>query len=274
MILQIISVLFILFLLWKFQNYFIIVPPNHMVIVERFGKFYKQIGPGFHFIVPYIERIHRVKWSYIDQKSQRVRINEYMIPCDNNQMDVPPIHCTSKDEMQVIVDVTLFYSIVDGKKAAYSTVDSLNLFYQSSVQAIRNQIASIDSIRLIGSGTKVGGGIKDRINKTMKCGIECNKILVQSIDYTNKEIASEKQRIQTELKTLEYKSTLQKVEYTMEIEKRALERDKLLSQGFTHEQIIQLRQIDALKTANTVYSVFRCFSSFLTFSTKCINITQ
>jgi regulator of protease activity HflC (stomatin/prohibitin superfamily) len=237
MILTILLILFVLFLLWKFQNYFIIIPPKHIAIIERFGHYSKQIGPGFHFIVPYIEHIHRVHWSYIEQHGRKVNVNEYIIPSVNNQMDVPPIQCTSKDEMQVIVDVTLFYTIVDIKTAAYDTPDALNLFYHSCIQAIRSQISTTKSAEgTFGDTLPLAALIQERIGT--KCGLECTKVLIQRIEYVDKEIVNEKQRIRSKLKT---QKALFEIEQ-LNVETASLRYKKLLEQGFTNEQIIQLEQ--------------------------------
>ena len=66
--LDIITVLFlvILFIIWKM---FIVIPMREVGIKERLGKFKGRLDPGFHFLIPFIDRVayrHEMREQVLD----------------------------------------------------------------------------------------------------------------------------------------------------------------------------------------------------------------
>lgn len=65
-----ILVLIVLFVLVKT---FVVVPMRENVVVERLGKFRAVLQPGFHFLIPFFDRIayrHEMREQVIDIPSQ------------------------------------------------------------------------------------------------------------------------------------------------------------------------------------------------------------
>lgn len=231
MILPIVGlILLLLFFLWKFSEYFIVVPPGTFVVVERLGKYNRQLDSGWHILFPYFERLRRVKWSYMGQNNEVVHKTYRYIPFDNIQMDVPPVCCMSSDQVQLTVDIVLFYTITGGKDAMYHTPDLLDMFYSCSMQSIRNSFGDINSRNLSGKDSGISAVIKHAINSLLdkEAGIKCNQVLVQSIVHSN---------------NLARKAELLNVD----IDKATVKYTRLIKVGFSLEQIIRLEQIDALK---------------------------
>ena len=80
---------------------FIVVSERENVIKERFGKFAGNLKPGFHFMVP-----------LVDKAAYRHDVREQPI-------DVPPQSCITRDNIQVEVDGILYLKVVDAYKASY-----------------------------------------------------------------------------------------------------------------------------------------------------------
>jgi regulator of protease activity HflC (stomatin/prohibitin superfamily) len=80
---------------------FIIVTERENVIKERFGKFAGNLKPGFHFMMP-----------IVDKAAYRHDVREQPI-------DVPPQSCITRDNIQVEVDGILYLKVVDAYKASY-----------------------------------------------------------------------------------------------------------------------------------------------------------
>lgn len=99
-----ITVLFLLFLfiLWKM---FIVVPMREAAILERVGKYAGTLGPGFHFLVPFVDNI-----AYRHETREQV-------------VDVPPQVCITKDNVQVEVDGLVYMKVMDPVKASYGIGD-------------------------------------------------------------------------------------------------------------------------------------------------------
>lgn len=97
-----IAVLFILLVLWKM---FLVVPQRMAVIKERLGKFQGTLEPGFHFMLPFLDRA-----AYKQEMREQI-------------IDVPPQSCITRDNIQVEVDGVVYLKVVDPRLASYGIGD-------------------------------------------------------------------------------------------------------------------------------------------------------
>ena len=92
-----ILVLITLFVLVKT---FVVVPMRENVVVERLGKFRAVLQPGFHFLVPFFDRI-----AYRHDMREQV-------------IDVSGQSCITRDNIQVEVDGLVYLQVLDPEQAA------------------------------------------------------------------------------------------------------------------------------------------------------------
>ena len=78
-----------------------LVPTQSAYIVERLGKYHKTLGPGFHALIPFLDRVAYIQ----DLKEQTI--------------EVPPQECFTKDEVRIEVDGVMYLSVVDPVRASY-----------------------------------------------------------------------------------------------------------------------------------------------------------
>lgn len=92
---------------------FVVVPMREAVIVERLGKFRAVLPPGFHFLIPFFDRI-----AYRHETREQV-------------IDVPSQACITRDNIQVEVDGLVYLQVLDPERASYGIEDyrraSINL---------------------------------------------------------------------------------------------------------------------------------------------------
>ena len=93
--------LFFLILVSKFFTSIRVVPTQSAYIVERLGDYHKTLGPGFHALIPFLDRVAFIR----DLKEEAI--------------DVPPQECFTKDEVRVEVDGVMYISVTDPVKASY-----------------------------------------------------------------------------------------------------------------------------------------------------------
>jgi len=106
------------------------------------------------------------------------------------QMDIPPIHCLTKDRIQVDVDATLMYNVTDPERAVYHTDDPLNLLFQHAQQALTEIVSTLtaDDMR---QWRVVAGKVHIRINEYIKeegqnCGVSCTRFIIQGVKMDDK----------------------------------------------------------------------------------------
>lgn len=119
------GVLFVILVFALFRSLFF-VPTKSAFIVERFGKYLKTMEPGFHAVVPFIDKV-------VD----RVNLKEMTI-------DVPPQFCFSKDEINLEVDGVVYLAVIDPAKASYGIVNYLNAAVQLARTTTRSVIGTLE----------------------------------------------------------------------------------------------------------------------------------
>lgn len=95
-----ITILFLIFLLILYKL-LLVVPMREVNVVERLGKFRAVLQPGFHFLIPFFDRV-----AYVHDTREQV-------------LDVPPQSCITKDNIQVEVDGYVYLKVMDGQRASY-----------------------------------------------------------------------------------------------------------------------------------------------------------
>lgn len=84
-----------------FTRLFQIVEFREEVIQERLGKYKKTLKPGFHFLIPFVDRP-----AYSQEMREQV-------------IDVPSQTCITKDNIEVTVDGLVYLKVMDSYKASY-----------------------------------------------------------------------------------------------------------------------------------------------------------
>ena len=105
--------LFALLIIFVLSKTAIIVPARTICVKERLGKFAGIMNPGFHILVPFMDRV-----AYRHEAREQV-------------FDVPAQSCISRDNIQIEVDGLVYIKVLDPVKASYGIenyrVASINL---------------------------------------------------------------------------------------------------------------------------------------------------
>ncbi|MFO7845880.1 MAG: stomatin-like protein [Balneolaceae bacterium] len=104
---------------------FIIVEMREEVIQERLGKYKKTLKPGFHFMIP-----------FIDRAAYRQEMREQVI-------DVPSQTCITKDNIEVAVDGLVYLKVMDSYRASYGISDYIAAAVNLAQTTMRSEIGKI-----------------------------------------------------------------------------------------------------------------------------------
>ena len=115
-----------LVLIVKFFRSIRLVPTPSAYVVERLGRYSKTLGPGFHALVPFVDRVAFIR----DLKEETV--------------DVPPQECFTRDEVQVEVDGVIYISVTDPVKASYGVTDYSFAAMQLAQTTTRSVIGTLE----------------------------------------------------------------------------------------------------------------------------------
>ncbi len=116
---------FVLLALWVLVKLMVIVPMRQNNIVERLGKFLAVLKPGFHLVIPFVDRI-----------AYRQEIREQV-------MDIPAQSCITKDNIQVSVDGLVYLKVMDAERASYGIGDYKRASVNLAQTTMRSEIGKL-----------------------------------------------------------------------------------------------------------------------------------
>jgi regulator of protease activity HflC (stomatin/prohibitin superfamily) len=114
--------IFAMFIVWQMM---IIVPMRELAVVERLGKFHKVLVPGFHFLIPFFDRI-----AYVHETREQV-------------IDIPSQSCITNDNMQVMVDGLVYLKVMDARRASYGIGNYINASINLAQTTMRSEVGKL-----------------------------------------------------------------------------------------------------------------------------------
>lgn len=178
---------------------FIVVEFREEVIQERLGKFKKNLQPGFHFLVP-----------FIDRPAYKREIREQVL-------DVPSQTCITKDNIEVAVDGLVYIKVMDAYKASYGISNYQAASINLAQTTMRSEVGKITLDDTFSEREKMNENIVREIDKA------ADPWGIKVLRYEIKNIRPSKEIIDT-------------MEKQMEAE-RAKRAEITLSEGFRQARI-------------------------------------
>ncbi|KFZ36769.1 protease [Shewanella mangrovi] len=136
--------LLVLFVLYKLM---LIVPMREVHVIERLGKFRTVLAPGFHFLIPFFDRV-----AYKHDTREQV-------------LDVPPQSCISKDNIQLEVDGLVYLRVMDGKLASYGIEDYRMAAVNLAQTTMRSEIGKLTLSETFSERERLNEAIVREIDK-------------------------------------------------------------------------------------------------------------
>lgn len=119
---------------------FFSVDQGHCVVVTLFGKYHKTAYQGLHFKVPFTKLYKVGNWGDVANKD---RGKYSLIELTEQITDTRPKECHTKDNVSVTIDASIYWKIIDVKKALFE-VDALPASLRDTcLNALRSEIGKL-----------------------------------------------------------------------------------------------------------------------------------
>jgi len=143
---------------------FVLVPQQHVMILERFGRFVRVLEPGFKF-----------KWPLLEAIAYHHSLKEQVLGIDSQT-------AITRDNVKVRIDGVLYFKINDPTKASYEVAQPIRALSLLAQTSMRSEIGKLDLDRTFEERESLNVNIKEALNEaSVKWGIECMRYEIKDI---------------------------------------------------------------------------------------------
>jgi regulator of protease activity HflC (stomatin/prohibitin superfamily) len=145
-----------------------IVRPTHKGLIERLGKYKKLANPGFHWIIPLIDRLFFVN------------ITEQMV-------DAEPQEIITNDNLNASVDAQVYFRVKSDEESVKGSTYDVNDYRWQIVNLARTTLRNIIGTLTLKSANSERGKINSELHETLhhetkNWGIEIIRTELKQID--------------------------------------------------------------------------------------------
>ncbi len=164
-----------------------LVQQAEAIIVERLGRYSRTLGPGIHFVMPFIETPRSIAWSYfkeVDNKRYHrfTRISE-RIDLREAVYDFPKQNVITKDNVTMEINALVYYQITDPRAAVYEVFNLSEAIEKLAQTTLRNVIGSMDLDESLVSRDLINNKLRIILDEASdKWGVKINRVELQEVN--------------------------------------------------------------------------------------------
>jgi len=145
-----------------------IVRPTHRGLIERLGKYHNFAGPGFHWIIPVIDRL-------------------FMVNITEQMVDAEPQEIITNDNLNAKVDAQVYFKVKPDEESVKGSIYNVNNYKWQIVNLARTTLRNIIGTLTLKSANSERGKINADLYKTLHTetqtwGIEIVRTELKEID--------------------------------------------------------------------------------------------
>lgn len=158
-----------------------VVPQSQVFVVERFGKFSKTLPAGINVIVPLIDKVRH-----------RISILERQLPA----FDISVI---TKDNVEVILEATNFYRIIDAARSVYRIENIDRAIETTAESVVRSAAGKLDLDELQSSRQQMNEEILRNLQNAAEIwGIEITRTEITDVRVDEQTKDAQRQQLNAE----------------------------------------------------------------------------
>jgi regulator of protease activity HflC (stomatin/prohibitin superfamily) len=126
-----------------------IVRPTHRGLIERLGKYHQFANPGFHWIIPFIDKI-------------------YVVNTTEQMVDAQPQEIITNDNLNASVDAQVYFRVVETEESVKSSQYNVNNYKLQIVNLARTTLRNIIGTLTLRSANSERGKINAELHNTLR----------------------------------------------------------------------------------------------------------
>lgn len=145
-----------------------IVRPTHRGLIERLGKYQKLANPGFHWIIPVIDRL-------------------FMVNITEQMVDAEPQEIITNDNLNASVDAQVYFRVKSDEESIKGSTYDVDNYQWQIVNLARTTLRNIIGTLTLKSANSERGKINNELHETLhketkSWGIEIIRTELKQID--------------------------------------------------------------------------------------------
>jgi regulator of protease activity HflC (stomatin/prohibitin superfamily) len=154
--------------------------------VKFLGTPTREVASGIHFLLWPMEILHRYKWRLREEKtrdySEVVYHSGTSVSKAEMIYDTEPYRVITRDSMEIVVNLIIYYKINDLYKAYFEVNDPLHSMEQAVLTGIREVAAGLTIEEAVNSKSLFEEGVSEKLSGSSNWGIEITRVDIQNID--------------------------------------------------------------------------------------------
>ena len=177
----ILSILILIFIIVTLRLSIRIVPQSQIYVVERFGKYTRSLTPGLSIIIPYIDKV-----------AHKVSILERQLP----EFQISVI---TKDNVEVKLETTVFFRIVDPGRTVYRIKDVNEAVNTTASSIVRSAAGKLELDELQSSRESMNSEIANNLQQAADVwGIDVTRTEIIDVIIDEETQAAQRQQLNAE----------------------------------------------------------------------------
>jgi regulator of protease activity HflC (stomatin/prohibitin superfamily) len=162
-----------------------IVRQAEVMLVERLGKFHRQLEPGINIIWPFIDRPRQIAWRMRIQGPRGAitrTIHTATVDLREQVFDFPEQSVITADNVVIEVNGLLYYQVTDSRRAVYEVANLPIAIEKLAQTTLRNIIGEMELDTTLSSRDEINSKMRTVLDEaTDKWGVKVNRVELQDI---------------------------------------------------------------------------------------------
>ncbi len=145
-----------------------IIRPTHRGLIERLGKYHEYANPGFHWIIPIVDRM-------------------FLVNTTEQMVDAEPQEIITNDNLNARVDAQVYFKVTESEESVKNSQYNVNNYKWQIVNLARTTLRNIIGTMTLKSANSERGKINAELHRTLceetkSWGIEIVRTELKEID--------------------------------------------------------------------------------------------